>query len=217
MSVAKNLTRVQDEIGNTKLVCVTKTIESPRINEAIQAGASIIGESRVQEYEEKKENILPCEEVHLIGHLQRNKVKKAVQLFDVIQSVDSLKVLRKINKRAYDIDKIQRIYLQINIGDEPQKHGFKLSSINNLFPKIKSFNSVVVEGLMCIPPYLPPEKTRPYFSKMKKLYYDLSVNNQGNIELKELSMGMSNDYPIAIEEGATIVRIGSAIFGKREN
>jgi hypothetical protein len=219
MSVIENITSILNELGNTQLICVTKTVDSDRINEAIKAGATIIGENRVQEFEEKSENLLSCEK-HMIGHLQTNKVKKAVEYFDVIQSVDSLKVAQEIDKRAEDAGKVQDIFLQVNIGDEPQKSGFKLDDIRQEINKIASLKNIRVTGMMCIPPYVPPEQTRPYFRKMKALFDELKVETQGkfdNIDLKELSMGMSGDYRVAIEEGATMVRIGSAIFGERNH
>lgn len=216
MSVYENTKLILEEIGSTTLVCVTKTIESERINEAIRAGARIIGENRVQEYEDKCEDILPCE-THLIGHLQTNKVKKAVDLFDLIQSIDSLKVIRNVNGKAGDIDKIQKVFLQVNIGNEPQKYGFGLDEIKKVITEIRSLRNVRVEGLMCIPPFLPPEQTRPYFRKMKVLFDEMKQENRDNIDIRELSMGMSGDYRIAIEEGATMVRVGSAIFGERES
>nr|WP_321498309.1 YggS family pyridoxal phosphate-dependent enzyme [uncultured Methanolobus sp.] len=217
MSVTENITSILKELGNTKLICVTKTVDPDRINEAIKAGATIIGENRVQEFEEKADRLLSCEK-HMIGHLQTNKVKKAVEYFDVIQSVDSLKVAQEIDKRAEDIGKIQKIFLQVNIGDEPQKSGFKIDDIGQEITEISLLNNVRVTGMMCIPPYVPPEQVRPYFRKMKALFDELKAETQGkfdNIDLKELSMGMSGDYRVAIEEGATMVRIGSAIFGER--
>ncbi|WP_462272556.1 YggS family pyridoxal phosphate-dependent enzyme [Methanohalophilus sp.] len=215
MPVDENIKRILEEIGDKTLICVTKTIEPERINEAIKAGATIIGENRVQEYEDKCEQILPCE-THLIGHLQTNKVKKAVEFFDVIQSVDSLKVMNNIDSRAGDIDKIQKVFLQVNIGNESQKHGFRLDSIKEVIKEIRSLQNIRVEGLMCIPPFVPAEQTRPYFQKMKALFDEMKQENHGNIDIQELSMGMSNDYIVAIEEGATMVRVGSAIFGERE-
>jgi hypothetical protein len=215
MPVDENIKKIFEEIGDRTLICVTKTIEPERINEAIRAGAAIIGENRVQEYEDKREEILPCE-THLIGHLQTNKVKKAVEFFDVIQSVDSLKVINNIDSRAGDIDKVQRVFLQVNIGNEPQKHGFRLDRIKEVIKEIRSLQNIRVEGLMCIPPFVPAEQTRPYFQKMKALFDEIKQENRGNIEIQELSMGMSNDYMVAIEEGATMVRVGSAIFGERE-
>jgi hypothetical protein len=215
MPAYENTKLILEKIGSTKLVCITKTIDPERINEAIRAGATIIGENRVQEYEDKREDILPCE-IHLIGHLQTNKVKKAVHLFDVIQSIDSLKLIRDIDRRARDIGKVQRVYLQVNIGNEPQKYGFGPDEIKNAITEIRSLRNVRVEGLMCIPPFVPPEKTRSYFRKMKALFDEMKQENRDNIEIRTLSMGMSSDYRIAIEEGATMVRVGSAIFGKRK-
>ena len=215
MPVYENTKLILEKIGSTTLVCITKTIEPERINEAIRAGAAIIGENRVQEYEDKRDDILPCE-THLTGHLQAKKVKKAVRLFDVIQSIDSLKLIRNIDRRARDIGKVQRVYLQVNIGSEPQKQGFGLDEIKNAIKEVRSLRNVRVEGLMCIPPFVPPEQTRSYFRKMKALFDEMKQENRDNIDIRTLSMGMSSDYRIAIEEGATMVRVGSAIFGKRK-
>lgn len=215
MPVYENTKLILEKIGSTTLVCITKTIEPERINEAIRAGATIIGENRVQEYEDKRDDILPCE-THLTGHLQANKVKKAVDLFGVIQSIDSLRVIRNIDRRARDIDKVQRVYLQVNIGNEPQKYGFRPDEIKKAIKEIRSLRNVRVEGLMCIPPFVPPEQTRAYFRKMKALFDEIKPENRDNIDVRTLSMGMSSDYMIAIEEGATMVRVGSAIFGKRK-
>lgn len=215
MPVYENTKSILEKIGSTTLVCITKTIEPERINEAIRAGATIIGENRVQEYEDKRDYILSCE-THLTGHLQAKKVKKAVQLFDVIQSIDSLKLIRNIDRRARDIGKVQKVYLQVNIGDEPQKQGFRPDEIKNAVTEICSLRNVRVEGLMCIPPFVPPEQTRPYFRKMKALFDEMKQENRDNIDIRTLSMGMSSDYMVAIEEGANMVRVGSAIFGKRK-
>jgi pyridoxal phosphate enzyme (YggS family) len=215
MPVYENTKLILEKIGSTTLICITKTIEPERINEAIRAGATIIGENRVQEYEDKCDDIRPCE-THLTGHLQTNKVQKAVHLFDVIQSIDSLKVIRNIDVRARDIGKVQRVYLQVNICNEPQKYGFLPDELKNAIKEIRSLRNVRVEGLMCIPPFVPPEQTRSYFRKMKALFDEMKQENRDNIDIKTLSMGMSSDYRIAIEEGATMVRVGSAIFGKRK-
>jgi len=202
-------------------------VDPARINEAIRAGATIIGENRVQEFEDKCDEILPCEK-HLIGHLQTNKVKKAIQLFDVIQSVDSLKLIRDIDRKAGDNDKIQQVFLQVNIGREPQKFGFAEEEIGQVIAEIRSLRNIQVNGFMCIAPFVPPEQTRLYFRSMKALFDKMqqelrvtldkqdSQYIQNNIDIRELSMGMSGDYRVAMKEGATIVRIGSAIFGDRE-
>ncbi len=213
------------ELGTTKLVCVTKTVDPVRINEAIRAGAAIIGENRVREFEDKYDEILPCER-HLIGHLQKNKVKKAVQLFDVIQSVDSLKLIEDIDRRAEAAGKVQQVFLQVNIGREPQKFGFLHDDVGQVMTGIRSLGNVRVQGLMCMVPFVPPEQARPYFRSMKALFDELQLkfhdkqvgpDMQGNIDIRELSMGMSGDYRVAIQEGATMVRLGSAIFGDRDN
>lgn len=215
MTVEENVKAILKELGNTKLVCVTKTIDAQRINEAIRAGATIIGENKVQEYDEKSDELLPCEK-HLIGHLQSNKVKKAIQLFDVIQSVDSLKLIQDINKKARAMNKVQKVFLQVNIGSEPQKFGFTENEITQVFTEIPALKNIHVQGLMCIPPFDSPEETRYYFMRMKVLFDELQQKNQDNIDIRELSMGMSGDYKVAIEEGATMVRIGSSIFGERK-
>ncbi len=215
MTVYQNVKAVLKELGNTKLVCVTKTIDAQRINESIRAGATIIGESKVQEYESKCDDLLPCEK-HFIGHLQSKKVKKAVQLFDVIQSADSLKLIQDINKKAWELGKVQKIFLQINIGKEPQKFGFAEDEIAQVITEIHGFKNINVEGLMCIPPFDSPEQTRSCFKRMKALFDEMQQTYQENVDIQELSMGMSSDYRIAIEEGATMVRIGSSIFGDRK-
>ena len=215
MTVNENVKAILKELGNTKLVCVTKTVNAQRINESIRAGATIIGENKVQEYEDKCDELLPCEK-HLIGHLQSNKVKKAVQLFDVIQSVDSLKLIKEIDKKARAINKIQKIFLQVNIGNEPQKFGFADNEIARVLTEIHTIKNIHVQGLMCIPPFESPEETRSYFKRMKVLFDEMQQKKQDNIDIQELSMGMSSDYRIAIQEGATMVRIGSSIFGNRK-
>jgi len=215
MTVEENVKAILKELGNTKLVCVTKTVDVQKINEAIKAGATIIGENKVQEYEEKRDDLLPCEK-HLIGHLQSNKVKKAVQLFDVIQSVDSLKLIQDIDKKARAINKTQKVFLQVNIGNESQKFGFAENLIAQVLTEVPALKNVHVRGLMCIPPFESPEETISYFIRMKALFDELQQKNQENIAIRELSMGMSGDYKVAIEQGATMVRIGSSIFGERK-
>ncbi len=191
-----------------KLIAVTKTRTIKEIKDAIKAGIKCIGENKVQEAEKKFPH-LPEVEKHMIGHLQRNKVKKAVELFDMIQSVDTLKIAKEINKRCSVIKKIMPILIEINIGNEETKQGIKLEEINDFLNNIKELRNIRVEGLMCIAPFVKPEKTRPYFKKMKQIFDCISG-------LKWLSMGMSNDYKVAIEEGSNMVRIGTAIFGERK-
>ncbi|MEL4305347.1 YggS family pyridoxal phosphate-dependent enzyme [Methanococcoides sp. LMO-2] len=215
MTIEENTKAILEELGEVKLVSVTKTVDTDRINQSIRAGATIIGENRVQEFDEKCDCIPPCEK-HLIGHLQTNKVRRAVELFDVIQSVDSLKVAEEIDKRAGELGKVQKVFLQVNIGNEPQKYGFGTDEIADAIKDIRILTNIHVIGLMCIPPYVSAEEARPYFRKMKAIFDELKQENLGNIAIQELSMGMSGDYKVAIEEGATMVRIGSGIFGKRD-
>ena len=216
MSIDENTKAIMEMIGNAKLVAVTKTIDPERINESIRAGANTIGENRVQEFEEKCADILPCER-HLIGHLQTNKVKKAVEIFDVIQSADSTKLLQEIDKRAKAMDKVQQVFLQVNIGNETQKFGFGADEIGQVLNDIRPLKNIHVKGLMCIPPFGSADQTRPYFKEMKALFDSMQVLDQSNVDIQKLSMGMSNDYMVAIEEGATIVRVGSGIFGERKH
>ena len=217
MSVHDTVKDLLRELGTVKLVCVTKTVEPVMINEAIRAGVTVIGENRVQEFEDKCDEILPCEK-HLIGHLQTNKVKKAIQLFDVIQSADSLKLIRDIDRKSESLGKVQKIFLQVNIGEEPQKFGFAEGELGQVLAEVRSLHYVRVEGLMCMAPFVPAEETRPYFRRMRMLFEDMKKTweDAGNIDIRELSMGMSGDYRVAIEEGATMVRLGSSIFGDRE-
>ena len=190
-----------------KLVAVTKTRTVEEIKKAIDAGVNCIGENKVQEAQEKFPS-LPKVEKHMIGHLQRNKVKTAVELFDMIQSVDSLKIAKEISKRCEAINKVMPILIEVNIGNEESKYGIKPEDIKEFIKEISQFKNIDIQGLMCIAPLIEAEKTRPYFKKMKELFDSL-----GN--LKWLSMGMTNDYKIAIEEGSNMVRIGTAIFGER--
>lgn len=212
MSIEENIKSFLSELENVQLVCVTKNVDVDNINKAINAGADIIGESKIQEFENKYNLLLPCKK-HFIGHLQTNKVKKAVKWFDVIESVDSLKLITDINEKASEIKKIQEIFLQINIGNETQKYGFYLSEIENIINTLEIYHNIKITGLMCIAPNISSQNVRPYFKHMNKLFEKIKIlNNYSNIHLQYLSMGMSGDYKIAIEEGANIVRIGSAIF-----
>jgi pyridoxal phosphate enzyme (YggS family) len=211
MTIKKNIEKIIKEIGIAKLICVTKTVSSDKINEAIIAGAKEIGESRLQEFEEKCEALMPCKK-HMIGHLQRGKVKKAVKFFDCIQSVDSIKLASEIDRHSKSIQKIQSVFIQINIGEEPQKFGFSTEEIKNKILDFCVFKNISVDGIMCIPPIGTNDEIRMYFKKMYILFEELKKVNKENIKINELSMGMSRDYMIAIEEGSTMVRIGSAIF-----
>jgi pyridoxal phosphate enzyme (YggS family) len=209
-----------------KLIAVTKTVGIENIKEAIDAGLRTFGENRVQEAKTKIEELsrlsavgysLPTISWHLVGHLQKNKAKYAVQLFELIHSVDSIGLAEEINKQAEKIGKIQRILIQVKLSEENTKHGIKEEDLILLLETIKKLNNLKLEGLMTIPPYFKdPEKTRPYFKKLREIRDKINESLILDSPVHELSMGMSNDFEVAIEEGATMVRIGTAIFGERE-
>lgn len=214
--IAEAALRVGRESAEVKLVVVTKTIAVPLINEAIEAGATIIGENRIQEARDKipELNQVSC---HLIGHLQKNKVKYIFGLFDMVHSVDSLELATEINRQALVKGKQMDILLQVNVSGEESKFGFEQSQVMTGLPEIGKMEGITVKGLMTIPPYSDdPDDSRPFFRRLLALRDEIKIMGVEGIEMAELSMGMSNDYEVAVEEGATMVRVGSAIFGRRE-
>lgn len=228
--IASNLFKVQETmrkaalkagrgLKDIKLVAVTKTVDSSKIKEAIKAGVTILGENYVQDAKEKIAEIGHDIQWHMIGHLQTNKAKYAVKLFDMIQSVDSLRLAEELNKQAKRLNKSLQILIQVNISGKEFKFGVSPQEIHSLISQIsEKMENLSIQGLMTMPPYFnDPERTRPYFKALRELRDRIVLSEIKNASLKELSMGMSNDYEIAIEEGATIVRIGTAIFGERKN
>lgn len=228
MNVKQRLEKVKDRIDkaalkcsrdpdNIHLVAVSKTVPANRVREAIEAGVTILGENYVQEARNKF-NVLGTFPVswHFIGHLQSNKAKYAVRLFDLIHSVDTLKLARELNKQANKVNKIQAVLIQINISKEPSKSGSDIENAANLLKDIVLLENLSVKGLMAMPPFFNnPEKARPYFSALRNLRDQILKASPG-VVLNELSMGMTGDFEVAIEEGATFVRIGTAIFGERK-
>lgn len=202
-----------------KLIAVTKTVSTEIIKEAINIGLRIFGENRVQEAKKKIEELTSQFkdskiEWHLIGTLQRNKAKYAVHLFDLIHTVDSIELAQELDKQAGKIDKIQRILVQVKLSQEPTKHGILEEQLSPLIERIKELKNLKLEGLMNMPPYFEdPEESRPYFRRLRELRDEFQKRG---FSLPELSMGMSNDFEIAIEEGSTMVRIGTALFGERK-
>lgn len=200
------------------LIAVTKTVDIDAIGEAVDRGLRDFGESRVQEAQEKvksKELRMRSENIrwHLIGHLQKNKAKTAVELFDLIHSADSLALAETINRHAQSSGKIQRVLLQVKLSHEEAKYGIPKEYIYDTIEEIEKMNNLRLEGLMTIPPFFEdPEMIRPYFRELRELR---DRAEKKGFRLKELSMGMSNDFEVAIEEGATMVRVGTAIFGDR--
>ena len=201
-----------------RLVAVSKTIPTDRVKQAIQAGVAILGENYVQEARAKFNDLATYPASwHFIGHLQSNKAKYAVRLFDLIHSVDKLKLAREIDKQANKINKVQEILIQVNISEETSKSGVDVEDAHNLIKDISLLENLSVKGLMTMPPYFnEPEKVQPYFSALRGLRDHLEQQDLFNVTLSELSMGMTGDFEVAIQEGATLVRIGTAIFGKRE-
>lgn len=214
-SIFKRMTSAALRVGRNpceiKLVAVTKSQSDDKIIEAADLGLRIFGENRVQEAKKKIERIKGFNiEWHMIGHLQTNKVKDAVKLFELIHSVDSEKLAISINKEAEKINKIQRVLVQVKLSEEESKYGVSEEEVEDMIKAIEKLESIKVEGLMTIPPYFEnPEDVRPYFKRLRKLRDNLSHNYPS---IRELSMGMSHDFEVAIEEGATIVRIGTALF-----
>lgn len=203
--------------ANVKLVAVTKNHSVAAIREAIAAGAAAIGENRVQEALNKHQELDCAVEWHLIGHLQTNKVRNAVPIFDLIHSVDSEPLAVEINRIAGKIGKRQDILIQVNVADEETKFGISPQAIISLGKFISNLEHVRLCGLMTIAPfYEEPESARPVFKELYQLFMELESCNLPDTNLQWLSMGMTNDYIIAIEEGANLVRVGTGIFGARQ-
>jgi pyridoxal phosphate enzyme (YggS family) len=201
-----------------RLVVVSKTVPTERVRQAIQAGATILGENYVQEARTKFNDLATTPvSWHFIGHLQSNKAKYAVRLFDLIHSVDTLKLARELDKQSRKINKIQEILIQVNISEEASKSGVNVKDTLTLLKDISRLENLSVKGLMTMPPYFnAPEKVRPYFTALRNLRDRLEQQGLLNVGLNELSMGMTGDFEVAIQEGATLVRIGTAIFGDRQ-
>ena len=201
-----------------RLVAVSKTVSADRILEAIRAGATTFGENYIQEAGEKFDSLKEhAVSWHFIGHLQSNKAKYAVKLFDLIHSVDSLKLAKELDKRARTINKLQDILVQVNISGEETKSGIDAVGVFELVQNIASLKNLSVRGLMTMPPYFnAPEKVRPYFKALKALQIKIDQEAIRNVHMVELSMGMSGDFETAIQEGATLVRVGTSIFGERQ-
>lgn len=200
------------------LVAVTKNVAGDVVRRAVEIGLRVFGENRVQEAKDKIALLkagMPASPVtwHLIGHLQKNKARTAVELFDLIQSVDSVDLAEAINRHAAKEGKRQKILIQVKLSEEEAKHGVTKDNIDKLMDAVFNLENIETEGLMTIPPYFEdPEMSRPYFRQL----CGIRDRYKGRgFDLPELSMGMSNDFAVAIEEGATMVRVGTAIFGER--
>jgi pyridoxal phosphate enzyme (YggS family) len=222
--VRRVLTRIRasaDKVGRNpgsiRLVAATKTVTVERIQVGINAGLSILGENRVQEAIPKIEALAQAPvRWHFIGQLQRRKVRSVLGRFDLIHSVDSLELAREIDRRAGEFGQRQDVLLEVNVGGESTKAGFRPDELAGMVTTIATLTHLRVKGLMAIPPPTPkPESARRYFVELRELARRIGAQGTPGVTMDELSMGMSNDYDIAIEEGATLVRVGSAIFGAR--
>lgn len=199
------------------LIAVSKTKPIEMLQEAYNLGVRIFGENKVQELTEKYELLPKDIQWHLIGHLQTNKVKYIVDKVELIHSVDSLKLAETIEKEAAKKGCIVRILVEVNVAEEESKFGIKVEDVLPFMEKISNFSHIKVEGLMTIAPFVEnPEENRMIFSKLRQLSVDINAKNIDNVNVSILSMGMTNDYEVAIEEGATFVRVGTGIFGKRD-
>jgi pyridoxal phosphate enzyme (YggS family) len=218
LKVRERIERAAQKAGRDpkeiRLVAVSKTVEVARIKEAIEAGVSILGENYVQEAQKKIEALGGPVSWHFIGHLQSNKAKYAVRLFDVIHSIDSVPLAEELNRRAEQEDRLIKMMIEVNLSKEATKFGTDEERVLNLAKRIQNLKHLSLEGLMTMPPYFDsPEMSRPYYVALRKLKERLMKEG---IPMQELSMGMSHDFEIAIEEGATYVRVGTAIFGPRQ-
>jgi len=211
---AQACNRPEDSI---RLVAVSKTMPAEIVKEAIEAGMTDFGENYIQEAREKTAALVRYPVTwHYIGHLQSNKAKYAVRMFDFIHSVDSLKLAGELDKCAKKIDKVQSILIQVNVAKEDSKSGVYAEDAMQLLKEISQFENLAVKGLMTMPPYFnAPEKVRPFFAALRELGDHIKNENIPNISMDELSMGMTGDFEAAIQEGATMVRVGTAIFGER--
>ena len=227
--ISKHIARIRQRIraaaartgrdpDSIRLIAATKTVPVARIREAVDAGVIDLGESKVQEALPKLDAMAVRTDLtwHFIGQLQRRKVKAVIGRFQLIHSVDSLEQAQEINRRAEEHDLCQSVLLEVNIGAEPSKTGFAASELVHVLDVLDAMPNLAVKGLMAIPPPTDtPESARPYFRAVRDLADSLRRTIRRRIRMDELSMGMSHDFEIAVEEGATYVRIGAAIFGER--
>lgn len=203
------------EVSEVRLIAVTKTYGAELINEAIDCGVTDIGENRVQEIMEKYDAVKPVR-WHLIGHLQKNKVKYIIDKVELIHSVDSFELAKEIDKHAKKIEKVQRILLEVNVSGEESKFGIRPEECEELCRRISELENVKIEGLMTIAPFVDDEKIlENVFAGLKRLAQNISEKDIEKVDMKELSMGMTNDFPLAIKCGSTFIRVGTGIFGKR--
>jgi len=217
VGIRKNVQQLLNELpSGVELVAAAKDRTAEEVLEAVESGIKIVGENYVQEAEKNYSVIENKAKWHLIGHLQKNKVKKAVRLFNMIQTVDSVDIAREIAKRCAQIGKVMPVLIEINSGREKQKSGVLPENAEHLIRSISSLPNIKVMGLMTMGPrFGNPEDSRPYFVTTRKIFDRIKALELPNVEMRYLSMGMTNSYQVALEEGANMVRIGTKIFGQR--
>ena len=217
--IAENVKKILEALPErVALVAAAKTRTPEEILQAAEAGVKIVGENYVQEAQRAFELVGHEVKWHFIGHLQRNKVKKAVKIFDMIETLDSIELAAEIDKRCLRISKIMPVLIEINSGKEKQKFGVWPEDAEGLIREAAKFKNIKIQGLMTMgPAFGDPEDARPYFVKTKQLFDKIKALDIPEIEMKFLSMGMTNSFRVAIQEGANMVRIGTKIFGPREN
>lgn len=214
--IAAAAARANRNPSGIRLMAVSKTVEPQRIRRALDAGISLLGENYVQEAREKIPTVGRSAEWHMIGHLQTNKAKYVVHLFDWIHSVDRLDLARELDKRAGQHNRLLNVLVEVNVSGEASKNGAPPSGVLELVRQISTLPNLTVRGLMTMPPYSDnPENSRPYFQALRRLRDEINAAAVPNVRMDELSMGMTDDFEVAIEEGATIIRVGRAIFGER--
>lgn len=228
-SIAQNIQSIQARIAlaaascgrppeDVALLVISKTFPRDRIAQAVAAGMRRFGENRVQEAETKIPFMdgTPRLEWHLVGHLQSNKARRAVELFDVIHSLDSIRLAARLSQASLEIGKITSVLLQVDLGGEATKFGAPPDEVRPIVEAVADFKGIRLDGLMTVPPFCEdPEDVRPYFRQLRQLEQALEAQHPGCLGQRHLSMGMSHDFEVAIQEGATIVRIGTSIFGTR--
>lgn len=212
--IAQAANRARRRPEEITLVAVSKVHSPETIQEAVDAGQWVLGENRVQEARAKMPLLPSRIQWHLIGHLQSNKIRQALPAFERIHSIDTLELARDVNRIAGELGLFPKVFLEVNVAGEGTKFGFKPEALRAVFEKLLTLERVAIDGLMTIPPYVEEaESSRKYFAALRELRVQLS--SEFRVPLPELSMGMSGDYEVAIEEGATFVRVGTAIFGER--
>jgi pyridoxal phosphate enzyme (YggS family) len=225
MDVAESLERVCEQItqaamkaaraaDDIELVAITKTHPAEKVREAVEAGHTLFGESRVQEARAKIPKLPSNLRWHFVGHLQKNKIRHALPLFELFHSVDSLALAQEMSRIAAEEGMHPRVLLEVNVAGEGSKFGFKAATLRAEMESLLALPRLSIEGLMCIPPLAEQAKaSRKFFVQLRELRD--SLDNEFDVQLAHLSMGMTNDFPIAVQEGATLVRVGTAIFGER--